>query len=59
MELQYLEIHQKNYEDVCQNLGREPTWAELEYSYRNDMISMIDFYRDFVRLNGNMSILKK
>jgi hypothetical protein len=59
MKMEYLEIHKEHFEEVCQELGREPTWKELENSYRHKIECMFDFYRDFVRLDGNLQVLKR
>jgi hypothetical protein len=55
MELQYLEIHKEHFDDVYTELGRDPTWEELEKSYRDKIACVVDFYKDFLRMNENMN----
>ena len=48
MELEYTEAHREHFEDVCQELGREPTWEELDKFYRSRIECMVEFYKDFL-----------
>lgn len=56
---EYEELHKEKFEDLCKELGREPTWQEMEKSYRGHIEEMFDFYRDFLRLNGDLRVLKR
>lgn len=58
MELEYTEAHREHFEDVCQELGREPTWEELDKFYRSRIECMVEFYKDFLKLSADVKILK-
>ena len=33
--MDYKEIHQEVYEELLENLGREPDWKEIECAFRD------------------------
>lgn len=47
--MDYKEIHQEVYENLKEELNREPTWQEIDYSYRNHIASLADHYKDMAK----------
>ena len=44
--MDYKEIHQECYEELCVNLNREPDWKEISESFRDRISSLTDHYKD-------------
>jgi hypothetical protein len=44
--MDYKEFHQECYELLIENLGREPTWTELEEFVRDSISILVGAYED-------------
>lgn len=44
--MDYKEIHQECYENLVEDLKREPTWKEVEASFQDRISNIIDCLSD-------------
>jgi hypothetical protein len=44
--MDYKEIHQNCYEELCEELGREPNLNEINTAYMNYMSGLVDAAKD-------------
>jgi hypothetical protein len=44
--MDYKEFYQNCYENLEEELGREPTWEETEEYVRNEMCDLVSCYRE-------------
>lgn len=50
--MDYKQIHQDCYEDLIEELGREPNFEEMESAYRDRIASMVDRAKDLYKYEG-------
>lgn len=50
--MDYKEIHQECYENLREDLGREPEWHEVNDAFRDEISIMVDAIKELRKLGA-------